>query len=107
MHTACLGQGFFLTPELKTDDRWVPWVQLAIALSALNRRTVPLIGLGAAVLFVAAVAQYGVFHMLDYLIVIGVSYYFLAAAMSDARLVDVPLRRALRNDRAHAAVGFH
>jgi hypothetical protein len=78
------GQGFFLTPELKTDDRWVPWVQLALALSALNRRTVPLIGLGAAVLFAAAVTQYGVFHMLDYLIVIGVSYYFLAAAMSDA-----------------------
>ena len=75
-------QGFFLTPELKTDARWVPWVQLGIALWALDRRTVPLIGVGAASLYVAAVAKYGVFHMLDYLILIGVSYYFLAAAMS-------------------------
>jgi hypothetical protein len=76
------GQGFFLTPELKTDARWVPWVQLGIALWTLDRRTVPLIGVGAAALFVAAATQHGVFHMLDYLILIGVSYYFLAAAMS-------------------------
>jgi hypothetical protein len=77
-----LGQGFFLTPELKTDQRWVPWVQLGTALSALHRRTVPLIGLGAISLFIAAVVQYGLFHMLDYLILIGVSYYFIASAMS-------------------------
>ena len=76
------GHAFFLTPELKTDQRWAPWVQLAIALCALQRRTVPLIGLGIAGLYFAAVKQYGLFHLLDYLILIGVSYFFLAAPMA-------------------------
>jgi hypothetical protein len=90
------GEGFFLTPELKTDARWVPWVQLGIALWALDRRTVPLIGLGAASLFVAAAIQYGVFHMLDYLILIGISYYFLAAAVSSRCYGPRPKNGAIR-----------
>lgn len=75
------GQTFFLTPELEINDRWVPWVQLAIALCTVHRRTVPLVGLGVACLFVAAVTRYGIFHLLDYLILIGVAYFFLAASM--------------------------
>ena len=76
-----LVQAFFLTPELKTDQRWVPWLQLGMALCALHRRTVPLIGLGIAGLCIAAVKQYGIFHLLDYQILVGVAYFFLAAAM--------------------------
>ena len=75
------GQAFYLTPELKTDRAWVPWLQLAMALCALHRLTVPLMGLGMVVLYVAAVNQYGLFHLLDYLILIGVTYYFLASAI--------------------------
>ena len=41
-----MGNGFFLTPELKTDYRWVPFLQLGIAACAFHPRTVPLIGLG-------------------------------------------------------------
>jgi hypothetical protein len=76
------GHEFFLTPELKTDNRWVPWLQFGMSLCALHRYTVPLIGLGIAILYVAAVTQYGIYHLLDYLILVGVSYYFLAATMS-------------------------
>jgi hypothetical protein len=79
------GVAFFLTPELKTELRWVPWVQFGMALSALHRRTVPLIGLGIAILYVASVRQYGIFHLLDYLILLGVAYYFLASVMSGPR----------------------
>lgn len=75
------GDSFFLTPETKTDYRWVPWVQLGMGLCALHRRTVPLIGLGIAGLYVAAVNQYGIFHLLDYLILLGVSYFFFTALM--------------------------
>lgn len=78
------GHAFFLTPELKTDQPWVPWVQLAIALCALQRRALPLIGLGIAGLYLAAVSQYGIFHLLDYLILFGVAYFFLAAPMAGA-----------------------
>src|SRR5262249_2543025 len=75
---------FLLTPQLKTDDPWVPWVAAAVALCALDRRTVPGIGLGVAGLFVVAVSRFGIFHLLDYLILLGVSYYFLAARMAGA-----------------------
>ncbi len=74
-------QIFLLTPELKVDDTWVPWFQFALAVCALHRRTVPLVGLGAAALYAVAVARYGLFHMLDYLILVGAAYYFLAASM--------------------------
>jgi hypothetical protein len=74
------GDAFYLTPELKTKHAWVPWLQAAMALCALHRWTVPLVGLGMAVLYVAAIGQYGLFHLLDYLILIGVAYYFLASA---------------------------
>jgi hypothetical protein len=77
-----MGQGFYLTPELKTNQVWVPWLQLAMALCALHRWTVPLVAGGMAVLYVAAVAQYGAFHLLDYLILIGVLYYFLASPLA-------------------------
>lgn len=79
-----MGNGFFLTPELKTDYRWVPFLQLGIAACAFHPRTVPLIGLGMVTLFVAAVAQYGIFHLLDYLILIGVAYFFFAASIPRA-----------------------
>jgi hypothetical protein len=76
------GNEFLLTPELKTDYRWVPWLQFGMSLCALHRYTVPLIGLGIAILYITAVAHYGIFHLLDYLILVGASYYFLAAATS-------------------------
>jgi len=76
------GHAFLLTPELKTEHRWVPWVQLGMAISALHRRTVPLIGVGIASLYIGAVIQYGIFHLLDYLILVGVAYYFLAAPIA-------------------------
>lgn len=78
------GHAFFLTPELRTDYGWVPWVQLGIALAALHQSTVPLIGIGIAVLYVMAVNAYGLYHLLDYLILIGVGYFFLAAKMVGA-----------------------
>ena len=59
---------FFLTPELTTYALWIPGVQIGIALCALNRRTVPLIGLGMILLYSVATYQYGIFHLLDYVI---------------------------------------
>ncbi len=73
-------QPFLLTPELKTDLVFIPWLQLAIALFALHRKTLPLIGLGIILLYVFATAIYGVFHTLDYFIFLGVAYFFLASS---------------------------
>ena len=78
------GQGFLLTPELKSGARWLPFIQVAIALCALHRATVPLIGVGMLGLYATAISRFGAFHLLDYLIVLGAAYYFLASRMVSA-----------------------
>lgn len=73
---------FLLTPELKTDLAFIPWVQLLIGALALHQRTLPLIGLGIFLLYIVATSLYGIFHTLDYLIFLGVGYFFAAAYKS-------------------------
>ncbi len=74
-------QPFYLTPELHTHSAWVPWLQLAIAGCTLFRRTLPLIGLGIVVLYAAALAGYGLYHLLDYLVFLGIAYFFATATL--------------------------
>ncbi|MDE2167778.1 MAG: hypothetical protein KGJ66_15750 [Alphaproteobacteria bacterium] len=64
-----------LTPELKTDSPIIPWLQAAIALSMFWRRTMPFGALGIAFLYAYGVYAYGIFHMLDYPIFLGLAAY--------------------------------
>jgi hypothetical protein len=67
--------GILLTPELKTSSTGVPWLQLVIATGMLWRSTLPLSGLGIVVLYAIAVRNYGMFHLMDYPIFLGVAAY--------------------------------
>ena len=69
--------GVILTPELKTDVNWIPWLQLAMAGCLIWRRTMPVTGLGIVFLFSYATAQYGVFHLADYPVFLGVAAYLV------------------------------
>ena len=69
------GQSFYLTPELKTDSPIIPWIHLIMAFAVISRFTVFITGLGVFFLFIAAGFQYGIFHMLDYLIFLGIGFY--------------------------------
>jgi hypothetical protein len=69
--------GIILTPELKTDVAWIPWLQLAMAGCLIWRRTMPLTGLGIAFLYGFATAQYGFFHLADYPVFLGVAAYLI------------------------------
>ena len=69
--------GIILTPELKTDVAWIPWLQLGLAACLIWRRTMPLTGLGIVFLFSYATAQYGVFHLADYPVFLGVAAYLI------------------------------
>ena len=71
------GVSFFLTPELKTDLPIVPWVHLALGVFALSRHSAPLLGAGILGLYVASVQKYGIYHLIDYLIFLGIAYFFL------------------------------
>jgi hypothetical protein len=68
-------QGILLTPELATASPLVPWLQLAIATGLIWRRTMALSGLGIVLLFGLAVRDYGIFHLADYPIFLGLGAY--------------------------------
>jgi hypothetical protein len=85
--------GIILTPELITASPVIPWIQLGMAACLIWRRTMPITGIGIAALFSFAVYQYGVFHLMDYPIFLGVAAYLvLAGFQSDffgVRAVDI------------------
>lgn len=74
--------GFILTPELKTEDNWVPAMHLAIAGLALLPRTAFLAGFGMIALYTHAVTEFGLYHLLDYPIFLGVAAYLMIDSFS-------------------------
>lgn len=67
--------GIILTPELTTTSAAIPWLQLVIAAGMLWRQTLLFSALGIVFLFGLALTQYGVFHLMDYPIFLGVAAY--------------------------------
>ncbi len=67
--------GILLTPELKTQSTAVAAIQLGIAAGMLSRRTMPLSAAGIAVIFAIAIWEYGVFHLADYPVFLGIAAY--------------------------------
>ena len=78
--------GVILTPELRTGDNWPAWLQLAIAISMLSARTCAMGSMGILVLYGFGVAQYGVFHLCDYPMFIGLAAYLALTALVAERL---------------------
>ena len=78
---------FYLTPELKTSAVYVPWLHLVMALSVLSRRTMFIAGIGIFFLYLAAARDYGIFHILDYLIFLGIGYYLTMANSTNKKLL--------------------
>ena len=85
--------GILLTPELKTSSALIGAIQLGIAAGMITRRTMPLSAAGIFILFGIGIWQYGVFHLADYPIFLGVAVYLalLGAQMNlfGARPIDV------------------
>jgi hypothetical protein len=69
------GGGILLTPELKTDSTVIAAVQLGIAAGMLSRRTMPLSAIGIFILFAVGIWNYGIFHLADYPVFLGVAAY--------------------------------
>lgn len=85
--------GILLTPELKTDSTVIGAIQLGIAAAMLSRRTLPLGGLGIVILYAVAVWKYGIFHLADYPVFLGVAAYLVLVGTQSkffgARPIDV------------------
>lgn len=89
-----------LTPELRTESGFIPALQIVIAVSALFRRSNLVTALGIALLYVYSVMVYGWFHMLDYVLFLGVAG-FIALDWANH-----PRKRALGLSFLRITVGF-
>ena len=73
--------GVYLTPDLKTPAEWVSWMQLLIAVGIFSRYTMPLSAAGIIGLWLLALRDFELFHLLDYLALgVGVAAYLVLAA---------------------------
>ena len=64
-----------MTPELRTTAAFVPWLQAAIAAGMFWNATRIFSALGILILYCVGVADYGIYHMLDYPIFLGIAVY--------------------------------
>jgi hypothetical protein len=79
--------GVYLTPDLKTPAEWVSWMQLLIAALIFWRRTQPLAAAGIIGLWLLALRDYDIFHLLDYLALgVGVAAYLVLEALPNPDL---------------------
>jgi hypothetical protein len=74
--------GIILTPELKTASPYVPWLQVMITAGLVSRRTLPVSALGIATLYGIAIQQYGIFHLMDYPIFLGIAAYLALTGLN-------------------------
>jgi small basic protein len=85
--------GVLLTPELKTDSTLIGIIQLGIAAGMISRRTMPLSALGICALYAVAIWNYGVFHLADYPVFLGIAAYLALTGLQKnffgARPIDV------------------
>ncbi|MDP3256188.1 MAG: DUF305 domain-containing protein [Bosea sp. (in: a-proteobacteria)] len=77
--------GVYLTPDLKTPAEWVSWVQLVIAALVIPRATRPAAAAGIIGLWLLALRDYDIFHLLDYLSLgAGVAAYLVLESSNNA-----------------------
>lgn len=75
-----------LVPDLAIQAPWEGWLQFFLAGFLLFEVTSALAGAGLLFLFALGASRAGLYHMLDYLLVIGVGYYLIATGSRHARL---------------------
>lgn len=83
----CFGN-VLLTPELKinaSDRGLVEWLQFAIAVAVVSRHTAFLSAIGIAALYGISIYRYGIFHLLDYPIFLGVGAYIFIMSLFGKR----------------------
>jgi hypothetical protein len=81
--------GVILTPELKGGGIWLSAIQVLIAVFMFSRATLPAAAAGLVALYAYCVAVYGLFHMLDYPVFLGLAAYFALSASRNAKLRSI------------------
>jgi hypothetical protein len=89
-----------LTPELRGSGIWLSAIQVLVAIFVICRATLPAAAAGIVALYAYCVAVYGVFHMLDYPVFLGLAAYFALSVSRNAKL------RAIRFDIVRSTVAL-
>ncbi len=66
-----------LTPELISDHGYVQYANIIIAILILFRKTSALGAIGVGVLYFQSIYEYGLFHMIDYVVYLGIVVFFV------------------------------
>ncbi|HEY2528630.1 MAG TPA: hypothetical protein VGJ20_11905 [Xanthobacteraceae bacterium] len=74
-----------LTPELKASSTSLSAIQLLIPIYLFSRATFPAAGVGIIVLYGYGVATYGLFHMLDYPVFLGLGTFFILSVSENSK----------------------
>src|SRR5690606_33471589 len=75
-----------IAPELKLQTETLGWYQFILALLMLGSATSALAGLGMIILYFSALAQFGFFHMLDYLVYPAIGYFLFVTYSKSASI---------------------
>jgi hypothetical protein len=89
-----------LTPELKGSSTWLSAIQVLVPIYLIARATLPAAAAGIFVLYCYGAATYGLFHMLDYTVFLGLAAYFALSCLHNAKL------RSFRFDCLRWTVAF-
>ncbi|MET2831205.1 hypothetical protein [Mesorhizobium shangrilense] len=69
--------GIILTPELRISSTYIGWLQFFLALCTLTWPTTLISGAGLIGLYAYGIHDYGVFHMMDYPLFLGIAVYLI------------------------------
>jgi hypothetical protein len=78
-----------LTPELKGGSIWLSAIQVLIAILLICRATLPAAATGILALYGYGIVAYGLFHMLDYPIFLGLAAYLVLSVSRNERLRSI------------------
>lgn len=93
-------QGTLFAPELEVHNLWIERLQLAIIVFLFWERTTTLSGLGMLGIWFYGAQRFGVFHMLDYVNILGVAYFLTVRPLTNKTLQATAL------PALYASLGF-
>ncbi len=80
-----------VAPELHLPWSWLGWFEFGCAFLLLFRATTPIAGVGVLTLAVIAIGEFGIFHILDYALLIGVGWYLIVRSQRNEKLAATGL----------------
>ena len=88
----CWQAGKLLAPDLGTSSEWIIWLQVIVAILLVFPQTLGWAGAGILVLYALAIRLFGIFHMLDYLLFVGIGWFFISQQLKNEslRLTGLP-----------------